>query len=379
MSRFQDKHAGDLQAPALCRQSHEEKAARGKLPRAYKRTRITLHVRYGDEAELRLLLPDDLPREVEAVAAPLRDVPITDIADLMKRIRRLEGLGHPVHIYPDAEEMTNAILTRDRLDATVSSIRRDPRSHALRKDLLKVELLPYQLDGIAFAVGAGRALIADDMGLGKTLQGIGTAELFAREAGISRVLVVCPASVKAQWVLEIQRATERTCQIVTGPLRRKAGAVPHRRLLHHRQLRAGAQGLHLHRDGAVGPHHPGRGAEDQELAGKDGAGDQVPAVALCPHAHGDAPGEPSGRAVFGRSVHQQPTPGTRVSASSTGIVWSTRRDACWDTGTSTSSEAPCSDSSASDARHGPQAAPSAHDGDPAHRAFGGAAGTARHA
>ena len=27
LSRFQDKHAGDLQAPALCRQSHEEKAA----------------------------------------------------------------------------------------------------------------------------------------------------------------------------------------------------------------------------------------------------------------------------------------------------------------------------------------------------------------
>jgi SNF2 family DNA or RNA helicase len=117
--------------------------------------------------------------------------------------------------------MADAILTRDRLDATVSSIRGDPRSHALRKGLLKVELLPYQLDGIAFAVGAGRALIADDMGLGKTLQGIGTAELLAREAGISRVLVVCPASVKAQWVLEIQRATERTCQIVAGPLRER--------------------------------------------------------------------------------------------------------------------------------------------------------------
>lgn len=199
----------------------KRKLPRGKMPRPYRRTRITLHVRYGDEAELRLLLPDGLPRDAEALAAPLRDRPIHDIPDLMKRIRQLERLGHPVHVYPDAEEMTNALLTRQRLDATVAAVRADPRTHPLRKRLLKVELLPYQLDGIAFAAAAGRALIADDMGLGKTLQGIGTAELLARETGISRVLVICPASVKAQWVLEIQRATERTCQIVTGPLRER--------------------------------------------------------------------------------------------------------------------------------------------------------------
>ena len=193
----------------------------GKMPRPYRRTRITLHVRYGDETELRLLLPDGLPPDADAMAAPLRDRPIHDIPDLMKRIRQLERLGHPVHVYPDAEEMMNALLTRQRLDATVTAVRADPRAHPLRKDLLKVELLPYQLDGIAFAAGAGRALIADDMGLGKTLQGIGTAELLAREKGISRVLVICPASVKAQWVLEIERATERTCQIVIGPLRER--------------------------------------------------------------------------------------------------------------------------------------------------------------
>ena len=46
--------------------------------------------------------------------------------------------------------------------------------------------MPYQLDGIAFAVGAGRAILADDMGLGKTIQGVGVAELLAREAGIAQ-------------------------------------------------------------------------------------------------------------------------------------------------------------------------------------------------
>src|SRR5437016_14634333 len=54
------------------------------------------------------------------------------------------------------------------------------------------------------------------MGLGKTLQGIGMAELLAREADIRKVLVVCPASVKAQWRSEVLRFSGRNCQIVLG-------------------------------------------------------------------------------------------------------------------------------------------------------------------
>jgi SNF2 family DNA or RNA helicase len=78
------------------------------------------------------------------------------------------------------------------------------------------------MDGIAFAVGAGRAILADDMGLGKTMQGIGIAELLSREVGISRVLVVCPASVKSQWASEIERAAGRTARLVAGGARERA-------------------------------------------------------------------------------------------------------------------------------------------------------------
>ena len=144
------------------------------------------------------------------------------MADLVSRIQQLERLGHPVHIYPDAEEMVNGLLLKKRLDTLVEAIRRDPAAHPLRKSLLHVELLPYQMDGIAFAVGAGRTIIADDMGLGKTMQGIGTAELLAREVGISRVLVVCPASVKSQWAAEIERAAGRTARLVAGGARERA-------------------------------------------------------------------------------------------------------------------------------------------------------------
>jgi SNF2 family DNA or RNA helicase len=77
-------------------------------------------------------------------------------------------------------------------------------------------LLPYQLDGIAFAAAAGRAVLADDMGLGKTIQGVGVAELLAQQAGIGKVLVICPTSLKSQWRNEIERFSHRSCQLVLG-------------------------------------------------------------------------------------------------------------------------------------------------------------------
>jgi hypothetical protein len=83
---------------------------------------------------------------------------ITDVNDLLTRLAKLEQLGQDFHAYPDAEEHIQHELSRGRLQRKAAEIRRDPAKHDLRKDLLKVPLLPYQLDGIAFAAHAGRAV-----------------------------------------------------------------------------------------------------------------------------------------------------------------------------------------------------------------------------
>ena len=187
------------------------------LRKPYRRTSFSVAVRYGAEIELRLLMPDKLDEESMSIAGMLRDEPIDDVGDLLKRIRHLERHGQMVNIYPDAEEFIQQRLFQEQTAQRMAEIRRDPQAHPLRTSLLKTELLPYQIDGIAFAVGAGRAVLADEMGLGKTIQGVGVAELFAREADIKKVLIVCPASLKSQWRNEIERFSDRTVQLVGGP------------------------------------------------------------------------------------------------------------------------------------------------------------------
>jgi len=189
-----------------------------ELKRPYHRRTIGVHVQYRDQATLRLLLPERLDPEASEVLGKLRDRDIEDVPDLLKRIQCLERRGRTINIYPDAEEFIQRRLLQERIARRVAEIRRQPESHPLRRELLKAELLPYQLDGIAFAAGAGRAVLADDMGLGKTIQAIGVSELLVREAGISKVLVICPASVKSQWRNEIRRFCDRDCQLIVGSI-----------------------------------------------------------------------------------------------------------------------------------------------------------------
>ena len=147
---------------------------------------ICVYLSYSRGLQLGLLVPEDLSPKIARHLAPYKGKSIQNIKGLIRSIRRVEGLGAEVIIYPDAEEYIHQKLFQERMTAVVAEIRKDPQKHPLRKTLLNTELLPYQLDGIAFAAGVGRAVLADDMGLGKTIQGIGAAELLSRHAPYPR-------------------------------------------------------------------------------------------------------------------------------------------------------------------------------------------------
>ncbi|MCE9530090.1 MAG: DEAD/DEAH box helicase [Planctomycetes bacterium] len=189
-----------------------------RLRRRFRPSQLAVHLHYAGEVTLRLQVPERLDEESAAIIAPLRDRAIEDLPGLLRRLTRLQKIGRDVVIHPDAEEFIQQRMAQARLQAATAEIRQDPSNHPLRTSLLKTPLLPYQMDGVAFAAGAGRAILADEMGLGKTIQGVGTAEYLAREAGIRKVLVICPASLKSQWRNEIHKFCDRDVQLISGAL-----------------------------------------------------------------------------------------------------------------------------------------------------------------
>jgi SWI/SNF-related matrix-associated actin-dependent regulator 1 of chromatin subfamily A len=73
-----------------------------------------------------------------------------------------------------------------------------------------MSLFPFQGEGIASALEHNAALLADEMGLGKTVQAIGVINA---DPTISRVIVVCPASMRIPWSRELEKWLERPLSI----------------------------------------------------------------------------------------------------------------------------------------------------------------------
>ena len=111
------------------------------------------------------------------------------------------------------------IARRRKRAARGSAVEADLRSDALRFDVLKAPLFPYQEVGVRHLVKAGRALLADDMGLGKTVQTIAACQILRMRGEARRILIVCPASLKAQWASEIAKYTGDRAVVIEGGVR----------------------------------------------------------------------------------------------------------------------------------------------------------------
>jgi SWI/SNF-related matrix-associated actin-dependent regulator 1 of chromatin subfamily A len=81
--------------------------------------------------------------------------------------------------------------------------------NALPKGLL----YSHQVDGVAFLISKGRAILGDDMGLGKTRQAIVGMQI---AAPTGMILVVCPASLKLNWRREIRMVDPASMIEVVG-------------------------------------------------------------------------------------------------------------------------------------------------------------------
>lgn len=90
----------------------------------------------------------------------------------------------------------------------------------------QVDLNPHQIDAALFALRSpvsGGAILADEVGLGKTIEaGLALCQLWAERK--RRLLVVCPASLRKQWALELEEKFNLPTRLLDGKTYRDAVA-----------------------------------------------------------------------------------------------------------------------------------------------------------
>ena len=80
----------------------------------------------------------------------------------------------------------------------------------------EVEYYPHQLEGIRTLARMGSFMLCDEMGLGKTLQALTVAAIDFQMKLASRVIVVCPASLKWNWEDECKKYTRFAVHVLDG-------------------------------------------------------------------------------------------------------------------------------------------------------------------
>ncbi len=203
-----------------------KRGAKTAFARGYQPAFSELYLRNDGKRSVHFRAGTDCPPALREAAAGLFDaernglLPDERLGELEHFMTMASQSGHELRAYDDALEFVAGRRDADRRVAKLAQL--FPRGAADPKllTLLKAPLYPYQAEGALFAVRAGRALIGDDMGLGKTIQAIAATEILARHFGVSKVLVICPTSLKYQWQSEIMRFSgrqgENAARVISG-------------------------------------------------------------------------------------------------------------------------------------------------------------------
>ena len=200
----------------------KKRGAKAAFARGYQPAFSELYLRNDSERTIHFRAGTECPARVLKAAADLFDkpsgwrLPESRFDALGRFLASTAGTGHELRAYDDALDHVagrrDSVRRASTLELTFPRGADDPQL----KKLLKVPLYRYQAEGALFAVRAGRALIGDEMGLGKTAQAIAAAEILARYMGVSKVLVICPTSLKYQWQSEMARFSGRAARVLDG-------------------------------------------------------------------------------------------------------------------------------------------------------------------
>jgi len=197
-------------------------AGRSALKAGDRSPRVEVFVRRtGEEPEVVLVSPKrQMPAAVARILSRyvdrdgrLQGDPAEAVPAL---VRDLDGHRAAARISKEVVLWAAARARRAARAAERQTLENELRSGSRPLAALKLPLYPYQIDGMLHLAFTERALLGDEMGLGKTVQAVAACALLRELRGVTRVLVVCPVSLKAEWEEQITKFTDLPLRFVQG-------------------------------------------------------------------------------------------------------------------------------------------------------------------
>ncbi|MCR4316980.1 MAG: DEAD/DEAH box helicase [Planctomycetes bacterium] len=182
---------------------------------------VEIFIRYDEGSGFPFVsVPENAPSKVYSIIAPfvnsdgfIKEPLDQGLRGLVNRIESSDEISAAnFRVSAEVEKRIREIDFHRRSQALFSEFEKN----FVAETFLRHPLYPYQQEGMMHLARTGRAMLADEMGLGKTVQAIAAAKALQSVHGIKRVLVVCPASLKAEWEEQIRKFTEMSLTIVYG-------------------------------------------------------------------------------------------------------------------------------------------------------------------
>lgn len=129
---------------------------------------------------------------------------------------------NPIRFTNDLEYIDPSVLGNDdSVYGLPEDLAREIQEECFFPEGLLCDLRKYQIWGVKYALHQERILLGDEMGLGKTVQAIATM-VSLRNTGGTHFMVVCPASVLANWCREIRKMSLLSVTKIHGTGRKSA-------------------------------------------------------------------------------------------------------------------------------------------------------------
>lgn len=146
--------------------------------------------------------------------------------DAIKRCRGSDAWQafseNPIRFTNDLEDIDPSVLGNDdSVYGLPEELAREIQEECFFPEGLLCDLRKYQMWGVKYALHQERILLGDEMGLGKTVQAIATM-VSLRNTGGTHFMVVCPASVLANWCREIRKMSLLSVTKIHGTGRKSA-------------------------------------------------------------------------------------------------------------------------------------------------------------